>query len=142
MQESEQSRPHKRRTTEPLAVDFLVSPVVSCEAFEEVPFDPKNPRGIPFKDGCFGDNPFVTISKDGSEVTFKMQVGSTVDGYNGTYPDALILFARAMLEAKNKGALANRYTTEAIKKLEEANMWLLARSAERHERGVQGTYKA
>jgi hypothetical protein len=139
---STQSVPNlkKRKNTSTMEVPFLVNPTVSCNDFKVLEFDKNHPRAIPFEDGAFGDNPYVTISENGKKVTFDLQQGSTVEGCNGTYPDVIILFAMALLEEKNKGDLRNRHTSIAISKLEEANWALFARAAERHARGVRGTY--
>lgn len=120
-------------------VDFLVSPTVYHEGFRAIPFDQNNPRAIPFPDGPFGDNPHVVISGDGKKVTFDLQQGPTVDGCNGTYVDAMILFARALLEAKNIPPMSNRWTSMAITDLENANLHLFARAADRSAREVHGT---
>jgi hypothetical protein len=133
--------PYKRKSTSKMDVDFLVSPIISCENYTSIPFDEKSPRAIPFPDGPFGDNPFINIHDNGKKITFDMQEGSTMEGYNGTYADAIILFARALIEAKNQGPMFNRYNSMAITSLEQANWALFARAAERHARGVQGTNK-
>jgi len=131
----------KTKPSTKMDVDFLVSPTTRDEHYKVIPFDAGEPRAIPFQDGQFGDNPFVQISGSGKNVTFQLQQGSTEEGCNGTYPDAMILFARVLLEAKNVGPLFNRHTSMAITDLENANLHLFARSADRHFRGVQGTYK-
>lgn len=119
-------------------VDFLVSPLISCEDYQTIPFDASNPRAIPLPDGAFGDNPFVTVSDGGKKVTFNMQQGPTLESSNGTYVDAMILFSRTLLEERNK-LMPSRYNAIAITHLEEANLALFARAADRHARGVQGT---
>ena len=136
------SEPYKRKADSKMDVDFLVSPTISCQNYNAIPFDPKNPRAIPFPDGAFGDNPFVQISNEGTTVTFQMQQGSTLDAINGTHPEAVILFAKSFLEEKNKGDFFNRHTSMAVTDLENANLHLLARAADRHARRVQGSYKA
>lgn len=122
-------------------VNFLVSPTVYMKDYKPIPFDEANPRAIPFPDGKFGDNEYVEISDNGRKVTFTIQQGPTTEGFNGTYPDALILFARAFLEAKNVGNMFNRHTSMAVTDLENANLHLHARREDRERRGVLGTYQ-
>lgn len=121
--------------------DFIVSMHTMSPGYLPIPFDPKNPRAIPFPDGPYGTNRFIEVSDSGKKVTFNMQQGSTLEGYNGTYPDAMIQFLIDFLDQKNTGALKNDYTTTAIKHLNEARLALFQRGAERHFRNVQGTYK-
>jgi len=131
----------KRKADPKIGTEFLVSPIVACDGYESVAFDPDEPRAIPLPDGPFGDNPYVVVQNRGKRVTFDLQEGPTEEGVNGTFPDALIQVAKVMLELKNVGDLTNRHTSMAISKLEEALLILHARRADRHARGVLGTYK-
>jgi hypothetical protein len=99
-------------------------------------------RPIPFAAGAWGSHRWVTVSEDGSEVTFKMQKGGPcpVVGENGTYVDDIILFARELLQEYSV-AYPSRETSLAITKLDEALMWNFKRAANRHFAGLHGTGK-
>ena len=127
-------------TSNKMDVEFLVSPSVYQHDFSVTPFPKESPRAIPFPDGQFGDNQYIQISENGKKVTFNLQQGSTNDDINGTYPDAIILFTRTLLEAKNRPPESDRYTSMAITDLENANLHLFARSANRNARGMKEIY--
>ena len=62
-------------------------------------------------------------------------------GINGVTEEALIAVLIDRLERFNEGPYRCRQNSVAITKLEEALMWLGDRTAERSERGVEGTLK-
>lgn len=112
-----------------LTVDgsFLLSPVLYSQDYVTLNPDPNHPRAIPLPDGPFGDNSDVVIGKNGKEVTFNMQCGPIQDGQNGTTVEAILQFAKTLLEESNKGKWSSRYTSVAITKIDEAIMWSLAK---------------
>jgi hypothetical protein len=59
----------------------------------------------------------------------------------GFFSETLIQTVKQQLEAVNVGELANRDTSMAIAKLDEALMWLGKRAEDRKLREVQGTYQ-
>jgi hypothetical protein len=122
-------------------INFLVSPTIRNPDYKPIPFDTEKPRAIPFPDGHFGDNKFITISENGKKITFDMQQGSILDVTNGTIVEAIIQYAKEHLVQVNQGALANRFTSMAITDLDNASLHLFARYAERDARAVLGTYK-
>jgi len=130
----------KRKADPSIDASFLISPTISCEDYKAIEFDPKNPRAIPLPDGPFGDNKYVVVSDGGKKVTFDMQSGSVLKEVNGTFPEALIQFAKCILEEKNQGTLRCRETSTAITNLDQALQWLASRQADRKARGVQGGY--
>jgi hypothetical protein len=114
--------------------------LVACDDYHAVGYDSNTPRGIPLPDGAFGDNPYVVVHDNGKKVTFDMQQGPTVDSSNVTYPDAIILFVKTLLEEKNiETTVTSRHTQMAITNLELALLALHARAAERHAKGILGT---
>lgn len=59
----------------------------------------------------------------------------------GVFVESLIEAVVHRLKTVNTGELATRETSTAITKLEEAQMWLGKRSADRKLRGVEQTYQ-
>ena len=74
---------------------------------------------------------FCKGNKDNSDV-FRQE---------GLFTETLLQVAKQYLESVNVGELANRDTSMAITKLDEAIMWLNKRSEDRKLRGVISTYK-
>lgn len=58
----------------------------------------------------------------------------------GVFVESLIELLIDRLKTVNTGELATRETSITITKLEEAQLWLDKRSADRANRNVQGTY--
>ncbi len=75
-----------------------------------------------------------------SLMVLQFQDGPPADvGINGVTEEALIAIIIDRLERFNAGPYRCRQNSLAITKLEEAMMWLGDRTAERTERGVEGT---
>ena len=84
--------------------------------------------------------PFVEI--DGQKITFTIQSDPIKEvGVNGCQLDALIVTAKDMIAYLN-AKFPCRENSLAITKLEEALMWLEARTKDREFRGVEGTNQA
>lgn len=91
-------------------------------------------RAYPFEDGPVA--PGVTVLTEG--VMFVGQMGPIKEvGVNGCQIDSMIEFARLTIEAFNE-KFPCRENSLAITKLEEAEMWLQRRTANREARGVEG----
>lgn len=85
---------------------------------------------------------FIEVNDAHNAITFKIQNGPALrKGVNGCQVDALIETAKLMLEGLNRKVPA-RETAIVITKLEEALMWLDKRTADRTNRGVEGTDNA
>lgn len=96
-------------------------------------FNP-NERAYPFPDGAIA--PGITVRDTG--VMFVGQRGPIKEvGVNGCQIDDMIKFARLALEVFNK-KFPCRENSLAITKLQEAELWLLARRLDREARGVEG----
>lgn len=63
-----------------------------------------------------------------------------VKGVNGTQVEDVLLICIERLHYL-RGLQPDRYTSLAITKVEEAILWLGARTADRTARGVEGTYR-
>ena len=101
------------------------------------PLDPNyKQRAIPWSDGYYADDDFVTIN--GDTVTFKLQNGPIrVNGHNGCFIDRVIQFSKHWLEIQNH-MNRTRDNSCAITNLDEALMWLDRRSAEKYANEVYG----
>jgi hypothetical protein len=139
-QEEQKTWDHKMK------VDFLVSPTQYVPGYKSSFVDVNTTTGafiqraIPFEHGPFGDNEFVSVNKNGNEVTFRIQEGSVSEnGVNGTHIGAMILFAKTFLETKNVGSASSRYNSMAITDLENANLHLFVREVELAAKSVHGT---
>ena len=95
----------------------------------------QNLRAYPFPNGELV--PGVEVSP--TWVKFTGQTGPSKEvGVNGCQIDALITFARMTIEVFN-AKFPCRENSIAITKLEEAELWLQRRTANREARGVEGT---
>lgn len=83
--------------------------------------------------------------KSGDDIIMSFCKGNkddeSVKRQEGFITETLLEVARLQLTAVNKGDLANRETSSAITKIDEALSWLNKRSRDRKKRGVQGSYK-
>lgn len=59
----------------------------------------------------------------------------------GIFTESLLSVAKLYLESVNIGEMKTEYTTEAIKNIQIALMWINQRSVDRIDRKVQGTYQ-
>lgn len=99
-------------------------------------FDPTT-TPYPFESGEIA--PGVEVFDEG--VTFTGQRGAIKErGVNGCQIDDMIRFARLTITAFNAQTPC-RENDIAIRKLEEAEMWLQRRRENREARGVEGTSK-
>lgn len=62
-------------------------------------------------------------------------------GINGVVDENLIAIVIDRLQGFQSGAYACRYNALAVKKLEDALIWLQKRTQNREARGVEGTHK-
>ena len=89
---------------------------------------------------------FMVTDEDGDPqadaIQLDFQQGNPKDGANGITDEALIAVVIDRLRQFNAGELRCRENSLAITKLEEAMLWLLARSYRRVARGVEGTQGA
>ena len=84
---------------------------------------------------------FIEINDEHNAITFKIQNGPIGEvGVNGCQVDTLISTAKTIIHKLNK-KFPCRENSLAITKLEEALMWLEARTKERESRGVEGQSK-
>lgn len=89
----------------------------------------------------------IAEGQDESGLLIDMLRGSKIEGENtlpkidGILPEQLIAVCIDHLKAVNVGDLANRETSVAITKLEEAGLWLMKREADRKRNNVLGTYQ-
>ena len=91
---------------------------------------------IPWEDGKWEPNGFVTIGDTGKSVTFQLQKGTYAkDGYNGVYPVAMLQFALGIYQSFET---KDRETALLITKLQEALLWDLQRSVNRSQQGSWG----
>jgi hypothetical protein len=85
---------------------------------------------------------YIHVDHGENEITFRIQDGPIKSvGKNGCQIDELVAVARLILEGFNKN-IPCRETSLAITKLQEAEMWLRERTADRVKRGVEGKYEA
>lgn len=83
--------------------------------------------------------------QNGGRIDVKFCKGNSEDPsvfyQKGFITESVLEACRQYLTAVNKGELANRETSSAITKIDEALQWLGKRSADRKRRKVQGTYQ-
>jgi hypothetical protein len=85
---------------------------------------------------------FIYVREDKNSLSFTLQNGAIKEhGKNGCQIDTVLAVAKIILEDLNE-KVACRENSLAITKLEEALMWLEARTKNRIERGVEGTDNA
>lgn len=109
-----------------------------------IPYNPEDPRGLPFPPGKLPYSKHCVVSEDRNSITITLQHGAYLkEGENGTYEDAVIALARDLLLFKNQSSspLACREFSTAITKLEEALGWLDQRAAALQAAGTHGTPK-
>jgi hypothetical protein len=82
---------------------------------------------------------------DGAGITIKLCRGDRSDEskprQEGVFTETLLQVCKEYLEGVNKGELANRDTSMAITKIDEALLWIGKRAEDRKFRRVQGTYQ-
>ncbi len=84
-------------------------------------------------------NHFVYVRHDVGSISFTIQNGPIKDvGVNGCQVNTIIAAAKAIIEGLN-AKFPCRENACAITKLDEALLWLDARTKNRVERGVEGT---
>ena len=84
----------------------------------------------------------IHITHDKNMISFKIQDGPIKEfGVNGCQVDTLIRTARIIVDGLNK-KYPCRENSLAITKLDEAILWLEARTRDRETRGVEGYSKA
>lgn len=103
-------------------------------------------KGIKLIEEVYTDYPSdVEIPADHVYLQFvkgsKVQEENTSYSLDGILTEQLIAVCIDHLKTVNVGDLANRETSMAITKLEEAFLWLAKRTLERQNNGKFGTYK-
>ena len=87
-------------------------------------------------------NKFIYIRHDKHSISFTVQEGPIKEaGVNGCMVETIIATARLIVAGLNK-KFPCRENDLAITKLDEAFLWLNARTADRKKRGVEGLNKA
>ena len=87
-------------------------------------------------------NCFIYLREDKNSLSFTLQNGPVgTHGINGCQVDTIIEAAKLILEGINK-KFPCRENSIAITKLDEALMWLMKRTRDREDRGVEGFNKA
>lgn len=87
-------------------------------------------------------NKHIYVRLDKHSLSFTLQNGPIKEvGKNGCQVDAIIEAAKIILEVFNK-KFPCRENSCAITKLDEALLWLYARTKGREDRGVEGTNNA
>ena len=102
-----------------------------------------------------GPEPLTTILKNGDHYTItgphefmvhadiRFQTGPVKEaGLNGTFVEDLLVIVRDRLEGYQAGQFPNVYNVQALRFVQEALYSLSARTADRLERGVEGTSAA
>lgn len=85
---------------------------------------------------------FIYVRHDKNSLAFTLQNGPVLErGINGCQVDTVIEAAKVILEGLNK-EYPCRENAEAIRKLDEALLWLMKRKLDRENRGVEGHNKA
>ena len=83
--------------------------------------------------------------QDGEGATIHLCRGDKSDPtkprQEGLFTETLLQVCKEYLEGVNKGELANRDTSMAITKIDEALLWIGKRAEDRKLREVQGTYQ-
>jgi hypothetical protein len=86
-----------------------------------------------------GHGPYVEVNHDENTIKFKIQNGPIKEnGENGCQVDMLIYIATVIIRGLNKN-FPCRENSLAITKLEEADLWLQARTNRRIAQGIEGT---
>lgn len=84
--------------------------------------------------------------KDSTPFELKFCKGSKDDDdmfrQSGFFTESLLSVCKHYLESVNVGDMKTEYTTEAIKNIQLALMWLNQRTQDRIDRQVQNTYKS
>ena len=84
--------------------------------------------------GQYGENPYPDV-----DVRVHFQKGAMKEvGFNGVSDEALIAIVIDRLRGFQSGSFSCRENALALTKLEEAQMWLEARTKDRIARGVEG----
>lgn len=82
---------------------------------------------------------FIYVRKDVNSISFTLQKGAIKEvGKNGCQIDCLISAAGEMIQNANEQYPCDE-NEKAIEHLEQALRWLLKRSINREQRGVEGT---
>ncbi len=85
---------------------------------------------------------YIEVNDECNAITFKLQDGPIKEnGVNGCQVDTIIVTAREIISGLNAN-FPCRENSLAITKLDEALMWLKARTADRTKRGVEGKNEA
>ena len=85
---------------------------------------------------------FIYVRQDVNSISFTLQKGTVGEnGVNGCQVDTLIEAAKIMLAGLNK-EFPCHHNALAMNKLDEALHWLMARTRDRTDRGVEGQAKA
>ena len=93
-------------------------------------------------DYALRENNFIHVDHSKNEITFKIQNKPVKEaGVNGCQVDTIIAAAKHILERLNDN-FPCRENSVAITKLDEAMLWLMKRTKDREERGVEGTMQA
>ncbi len=110
----------------------------------------KNPKQIEVvKEGASYIIPTYEVTNngivDGLGCTIQFCKGSTNDEnifrQEGLFTESLLYLIQIQLQSVNVGELKSEYTTEAIKNIQIALMWLNQRKMDREQRNVLTTYQ-
>ncbi len=110
----------------------------------------KNPKQIEvIKEGASYILPTYEVTNngivEGLGCTIQFCKGSTSDKnifrQEGLFTETLLFTCLTQLESVNIGELKSEYTTEAIKNIKIALMWLHSRTQDRIDRQVKTTYQ-
>jgi hypothetical protein len=94
---------------------------------------------LPWEDGPWDEEGFVTISENSTKVTFKFQHGPFLEvGENGCYPIQMQRFLKCLY---SQYPVKDRYTNLMITEMERVLLWDVSRSVDRHEQRLLGTGK-
>ncbi len=97
-------------------------------------------RGEPGPGGA--NHEYLVTLPSGESVQLNFQNGPVaVAGVNGLTHEVLLAIVVDRLKSFQAGPFAGRENALALTKIEEAQHWLFARTLERMQRGVEGTYK-
>lgn len=111
----------------------------------------KNPRQIEvIKEGAIYLLPTFEVTNegivDGLGSTIHFCKGSTNDEnifrQEGMFTESLLTVVKLYLESVNVGEMKTEYTTEAIKNIQLALMWIDQRRIDREKNNTLGTYKS
>ena len=110
----------------------------------------KNPKSIEVvKEGATYLIPTYQITNDGVKDSepfeLKFCKGNKDDDdmfrQTGFFTESLLSVCKLYLESVNVGEMKTEYTTEAIKNIQLALMWINQRAQDRIDRNIQSTYK-